>query len=314
LSTHTHQAHANKWETSPENVVDETSTSIPVKGSAAVSAKIMDGYFAKGTKPIFATKDGFMRHFVAWIIDDNLPWTTGETPGIVRFFQFLKVRWTLPSDTTVRNMVAKIFTELRANLVKELTVSIYIDPASSDISANTIHRLSNPRYHTRLTTGQTKQMVFTFAGTIASFINDDWELCEHLVDFHHIEDKEHEGIHAAKAFIQTAVTRGGLNKISSGLCLVFACPDCSLCCQYFLAVCLDNASSCDTFARATGKFLQDRYGIQFHEGNARIRCMAHVVNLIVQAMLASLDEAKDLDEEDYFVPNKHLPFHYVTTH
>jgi hypothetical protein len=38
--------------------------------------------------------------------------------------------------------------------------------------------------------------------------------------------------------------------------------------------------------------------------------MAHVINLIVQAMLASLDEAKDPDEEDYFVPNKHLPFHY----
>lgn len=38
--------------------------------------------------------------------------------------------------------------------------------------------------------------------------------------------------------------------------------------------------------------------------------MAHVVNLIVQAMLASLDEVRDPDEEDYFVPNKHLPFHY----
>lgn len=38
--------------------------------------------------------------------------------------------------------------------------------------------------------------------------------------------------------------------------------------------------------------------------------MKHIINLIVQAMLASLDEAKDPDEEDYFVPNKHLPFHY----
>jgi hypothetical protein len=105
-----------------------------------VSVKIMDGYFANGTKPIFATKDGFMRHFVAWVIDDDLPWTTGETPSIVRLFLFLEVRWTLPSDTAVCNMVAKIFTELRANLVKELTVSIiYIDTNSDTISANTIH-------------------------------------------------------------------------------------------------------------------------------------------------------------------------------
>ncbi|KAG2055694.1 hypothetical protein BDR06DRAFT_970805 [Suillus hirtellus] len=38
--------------------------------------------------------------------------------------------------------------------------------------------------------------------------------------------------------------------------------------------------------------------------------MAHVVNPVVQAMLASLDKARDPDEEDYSVPNKHLPFHY----
>ncbi|KAG2115105.1 uncharacterized protein F5147DRAFT_769565 [Suillus discolor] len=186
-------------------------------------------------------KDGFLRHFVAWIIDDDLPWTTGETPGIQK---------SSPS------------------FVKELTV------VKSKISYSTDN-------------WKTKQMVFTFAGTIASFINDDWELCEHLIDFHHIKDKEHKGIHAAKAFIQTAVIHGGLKKI----------------------ICLNNASSCDTFTHATGKLLQDHYSIQFHEGNAQIQCIAYVVNLIIQAMLASLDKAKN-HEEDYFVLNKHLPFHY----
>ena len=57
-------------------------------------------------------------------------------------------------------------------------------------------------------------MVFTFAGTIASWINDDWVLIERLVDFYHIQDKEHEGAHAAKAFITSAAARGGLDKMS----------------------------------------------------------------------------------------------------
>lgn len=58
-------------------------------------------------------------------------------------------------------------------------------------------------------------MIFSFAGTIAHFINDDWELVERLVDFHHMGDKEHAGAHAAKAFTKSAADRGGLKKMSS---------------------------------------------------------------------------------------------------
>ena len=57
-------------------------------------------------------------------------------------------------------------------------------------------------------------MVFTFAGTLANFIDDDWSLIERPVDFYHIEDREHEGVHAAQAFVKSAAARGGLNKIS----------------------------------------------------------------------------------------------------
>jgi len=35
-----------------------------------------------------------------------------------------------------------------------------------------------------------------------------------------------------------------------------------------------------------------------------------VVNLIVQALLAALNEADDPEKDDYYIPNKHLPFHY----
>lgn len=57
-------------------------------------------------------------------------------------------------------------------------------------------------------------MVYTFGGTIASWIDDDWKLVERVIDFHHMGDKEHAGAHAAKAFVKSASSKGGLDKIS----------------------------------------------------------------------------------------------------
>lgn len=57
-------------------------------------------------------------------------------------------------------------------------------------------------------------MVFTFSCTMGSFLTDDWELVEHVVDFKPLEEKEHEGLHAGRAFVESAKQRGGLSKIS----------------------------------------------------------------------------------------------------
>ncbi|KAJ3753352.1 ribonuclease H-like domain-containing protein, partial [Lentinula raphanica] len=53
-----------------------------------------------------------------------------------------------------------------------------------------------------------------------------------------------------------------------------------------------------------------KYGIHFHSENNRIRCLAHVVNLVVQAILKALDEAESSDDVDYFLLNKDQPIHY----
>lgn len=60
----------------------------------------------------------------------------------------------------------------------------------------------------------TKHMIYTFACTTAFYINDDWELVEHVIDFKPLEANEHEGIHAGYAFFTGARQRGGLSKIS----------------------------------------------------------------------------------------------------
>jgi hypothetical protein len=59
-----------------------------------------------------------------------------------------------------------------------------------------------------------KQMVHTFACTIGCFIDEDWRLVEHVLDFKVLEDKDHEGLYAGRAFVDGLRKRGGLNKIS----------------------------------------------------------------------------------------------------
>jgi hypothetical protein len=65
-----------------------------------------------------------------------------------------------------------------------------------------------------MTAGPQSQMVFPFAGTIAHFMDDDWNLVECLVDLYHLGDKEHAGAYAVKAFVKSAAGQGRLKNIS----------------------------------------------------------------------------------------------------
>ena len=73
---------------------------------------------------------------------------------------------------------------------------------------------------------------------------------------------------------------------------------------------MDNASTCNVLAKTLSTLLRDRYHIHFHYDNGRVRCLAHTINLIVQAFLNSLSEADHPDVLDNFLTNKREPIHY----
>ena len=73
---------------------------------------------------------------------------------------------------------------------------------------------------------------------------------------------------------------------------------------------MDNATVNDVLARTLTGLLMQKYGIHFSPENGQIRCLAHVVNLVVQKILASLIDADDLDDNDWYLLHKFLPFHY----
>jgi hypothetical protein len=47
-------------------------------------------------------------------------------------------------------------------------------------------------------------MTYTFTGTIANFINKEWEFVERLVDFAYVEVDGHQATGAAIAFVKSA--------------------------------------------------------------------------------------------------------------
>lgn len=146
LNTHIKQDHKDVRERvlsgkAPETA-GETSTSRPFDdGFSAGSKKILEDFVRDGllNPAREATQDGFYKLFAGWVLDADLAFTTGENLTLRSLFEYIKCRFPLPSDTTVRNYVTRIFVELHGQVVRELTVCEFrrsFCPCSDVISGN----------------------------------------------------------------------------------------------------------------------------------------------------------------------------------
>jgi hypothetical protein len=83
--------------------------------------------------------------------------------------------------------------------------------------------------------------------------------------------------------------------------------------QHFFTLVTDNAAANNALFRTAARYLLSLYNIPEHP-DRHIRCLAHVINLVVQAILAALDKADVCDDVggdgDYFRLNKDGPIHY----
>ena len=68
------------------------------------------------------TQTGFLKVFAVWIVEDDLPFTTCETGGIRRLFNYMQSKFWLPSGTTVRNTLARIYQDMFDRLKADLKV------------------------------------------------------------------------------------------------------------------------------------------------------------------------------------------------
>jgi hypothetical protein len=230
------------------------------------SAEVMEAYLKEGelNPEVVATYRGFLRIFSAWILDESLPWTTGESPTLQMLFRYLKITYQLPSDTTVRNQLAHIFEELHGKVVREFAVSSFSLKALG-FSFSEFFQAVKSKIAYATDTWTTPQMVYTFACSIGCFINDDWEIIERVIDFKPLEDKEHEGLYGGKAFVDGACKIGSFDKIS------FTC-DCarSNCLPpsrlHCISISTDNASVNDIIIVTIAGIRLARYEIWLNMG------------------------------------------------
>lgn len=89
-------------------------------------------------------------------------------------------------------------------------------------------------------------------------------------------------------------------------------------CFYFMAMTMDNASTNNEIFRNVSKYLLSLYDINEHP-DRHMRCIAHVINLVAQAILSGLkevescddvDETSNDDSTDTYLKHKSDPIHY----
>lgn len=128
LATHIKEAHPKLHNTEPSHEAGQhtSANSTHEHGYSAASVKLMADYLEEGrlNPKVFPSQKGFLKVFAAWILQEDLPWNTGEAPSLKTLFEFLDVRYMLPTDTTVRNTLAEIFADLHGEVVKELAVRV----------------------------------------------------------------------------------------------------------------------------------------------------------------------------------------------
>jgi hypothetical protein len=107
-------------------------------------------------------------------------------------------------------MVARIFEDMHNKITKTLAVSPLSFPLLFLICVQAV----KSRISFSSDTWTTPQMMYTFVGTLASFIDKDWEMVELLVGFKPLTKDEHKGERAAHAFIKTTADVSALRKIS----------------------------------------------------------------------------------------------------
>lgn len=121
----------------------------------------------------------------------------------------------------------------------------------------------------------TSKNVLPFLAIRAHWINADWEYETILLDFSHIEGS-HNGKNFSEIFLQC------LKRFEIPLSKV-------------LALTMDNVSSNDTFMEFLRKYGIE-VGVNLSATKNQVRCMLHILNLIVQEILKCLKIPLNYDE------------------
>jgi hypothetical protein len=122
LATHLRTVHDG-----PGTAIPGAEPDSDLRGISPASAKIMEEFLREGrlSPAVRPAQKGFYAVVAAWILEEDLPFTTGETGGIRRLLKYMQCKFLLPSDTTVRNQLAKMYSEMFTALKDDLKARFF---------------------------------------------------------------------------------------------------------------------------------------------------------------------------------------------
>ncbi len=135
------------------------------------------------------------------------------------------------------------------------------------------------------------------------WITKDWELQDSLLDFIDLSGP-HSGENLCNAFVKSCCEFGILEKVNFQYDIYFNLKNHTNKIVYYFqifAITSDNASNNDTLMRYLETICQNE-GIPFDAVNSHCRCIAHIMNIIVQDILKQL-KAGEAQTEDFILDN-----------
>ncbi|CAG8704200.1 1210_t:CDS:2, partial [Ambispora leptoticha] len=121
---------------------------------------------------------------------------------------------------------------------------------------------------------------YAFLAITAHWITKDWKLQDELLDFINLSGP-HSGENLCEAFVKSCHEFGILTKI--------------------FTITSDNASNNDTFMKYL-EIICEEENISFNAINSHCRCIAHIINLVVQDILKQI-KAGEAQTEDNILDN-----------
>jgi hypothetical protein len=153
--------------------ISDESPEMPVNGRQQVMANfIKQGVENPRKCPTTLSKKGFREYFVMGIIEDDLPYTFGEKPGMEKLFQYvLPADYTIPSRKTVRRDLDLLHEEISTKITDSLTVrfhQIHSKLVRVTLRLETSYRSSLQKSLLQVISGQARVPYIHFVGLLDS--------------------------------------------------------------------------------------------------------------------------------------------------
>ena len=227
------------------------------------------------------TKRGFREKWVMGIIEDDSPYSLGEKSGMKKVLDYILPKGlTVPSHQTVRRDLDVLYDKLDSKVNTELQVCIPV--ALLQYTRKLIAIKSNSsKIAIASDLWTSKNSVYAFAGTVAFWIDNNWELRETALELLPLSG-DHSGKASGKLIFKALKRRGIERKLST-----FVQVTCHHCEQitykeFSVANGADNASSNGPLNETLSKYLRKVSGVHIDPRNMQVGCGGHVLNISCQ--------------------------------